>query len=533
MRDPFKNLRAGWMGMTLFVAGCQRGGGEGSAPVPPVSSDGPIRPPAVANQFYPGQPEALRRAVRKALREAEGAAVPGGTPVAILVPHAGYVYSAGVAAFSYQAVAGRRITDAILIGNSHHVRLRRGAVYARGGFATPLGTVPVNAELAAALLKETDRLADQPAPHEPEHSLEVQLPFLQELFPGIRIVPILLSAFPMEDCRAIGEAIARAVHASGRAETTLIVNSTDMSHYPSGVDADRVDRQALKALEAFDADRLAGEIAASMQSGIPNLHCVFCGEESLYATMAAARALGADRARVLHYAHSGDISGDRSRVVGYGAAAFVRTGEGAEPRGAAARASDGMGGSQGEAAPFSVSVSHQAVLLRVARESIASHLATGRREAVRTRDPELLKPAAVFVTLTRAGQLRGCIGVLEARAPLVETVADFAVAAAVEDGRFPPVTAAELPGLRIEISVLSPMTRVASAEAIEPGRHGVLVRRGRRQGLFLPQVWEHFRRKEDFLDELCRQKAHLDARAWQDPETELRVFTVFAFEEPE
>jgi AmmeMemoRadiSam system protein A len=111
-------------------------------------------------------------------------------------------------------------------------------------------------------------------------------------------------------------------------------------------------------------------------------------------------------------------------------------------------------------------------------------------------------------------------------------VADFAVAAAVEDSRFQPVTARELPGLRIEISVLSPMERVPNADSIQPQVHGVLVRRGRHQGLFLPQVWEHFDRKEDFMDELCRQKAHLEARAWQDPATELYTFTVFAFEEP-
>jgi AmmeMemoRadiSam system protein A len=114
---------------------------------------------------------------------------------------------------------------------------------------------------------------------------------------------------------------------------------------------------------------------------------------------------------------------------------------------------------------------------------------------------------------------------------LLETVADFAVAAAVEDNRFSPVTARELPGLRIEISVLSPMERVPNADSIQPKVHGVLVRRGRHQGLFLPQVWEHFSSKEDFMDELCRQKAHLPARAWQDPDTELYTFTVFAFEE--
>ena len=425
-------------------------------------------------------------------------------------------------------MAGRTITDVVLIGNSHHVPLRKGAVYARGAFATPLGRVPVNAPLADAILKETAGLETNDVPHGPEHSLEVQLPFLQELFPHVRMVPILLGSFPGEQCRLIGEGIGRAIQNSGRAETTLIVNSSDMSHYPAGADADRVDREALQALESFEPAVLGKAIAKSMGAGIRNLHCVFCGEESVYVTMAAARTLGADTVKVLHYAHSGEVSGDQNRVVGYGSAVFLKTVQG---RAAPKKKEAKVNTAEASPKPFAVSATNQEVLLKVARESIAYFLAHGQKKTVETRDPELLAPAAVFVTLTQRGQLRGCIGVLEPRASLLETVADFAVAAAVEDTRFAPVSAKELPGLRIEISVLSPMERVPNADAIRPNEHGVVVRRGRHQGLFLPQVWEHFKRKEDFLDELCRQKAHLDARAWQDPGTELLVFTVFAFEE--
>jgi AmmeMemoRadiSam system protein B/AmmeMemoRadiSam system protein A len=528
MIRQFKKIRAGWMGMTLFMVGCHRGNVDATPPAESGSSSDPVRPPAVANQFYPGQPAKLRRAVADALHGAESV-VPGGQPVAILVPHAGYVYSAGVAAYGYRAVAGLRITDVVLIGNSHHFPLRKGAVYARGSFLTPLGSVPVNAGLADAILKETTQLEVNDAPHGPEHSLEVQLPFLQELFPGVRIVPILLGSFPSRQCQDIGAGIGRAIRNSGLAETTLIVNSTDMSHYPTGADADRVDREALQALESFDEATLARVIEKSMGAGIPNLQCVFCGEESVYATLAAARTLGADTVKVLHYAHSGDVSGDRTRVVGYGAAVFLKSGAGQLPPGNEKPAAKS---GKTPSKPFAVSATNQTFLLNVARESIAYYLDQGQKKTFTTRDPELLAPGAVFVTLTQRGQLRGCIGVLEARASLLETVTDFAVAAAVEDNRFPPVTANELSGLRIEISVLSPMERVSSADVIRSGVHGVLVRRGRHQGLFLPQVWEHFSSKEDFMDELCRQKAHLPARAWQDPDTELYTFTVFAFEEP-
>jgi AmmeMemoRadiSam system protein A len=138
----------------------------------------------------------------------------------------------------------------------------------------------------------------------------------------------------------------------------------------------------------------------------------------------------------------------------------------------------------------------------------------------------------VFVTLTQQGQLRGCIGTTEPQGALYQAVNQFAVEAAIHDPRFPPLRPEELDQTHIEISVLSPMTRVKSADAITPKVHGVVVQRGWNRGLFLPQVWEHFERKEDFLDELCAQKAHLDRRAWQEPSTELYIFTVVAFEEP-
>lgn len=181
---------------------------------------------------------------------------------------------------------------------------------------------------------------------------------------------------------------------------------------------------------------------------------------------------------------------------------------------------------------FSVSEKNQKELLAIARQSIDYYLKNGKEKTFETMETGLLTPAAVFVTLTQKGQLRGCIGTLEPRAPLFQTVASFAVAAAVHDSRFNPLTTNELPLTHIEISVLSPMDRVKSGDEIKQNIHGVVVKQGSRSGLFLPQVWEHFSTKEDFMDELCRQKAHLPANAWKDPKTELLVFTVFAFEDP-
>ena len=181
---------------------------------------------------------------------------------------------------------------------------------------------------------------------------------------------------------------------------------------------------------------------------------------------------------------------------------------------------------------FAVLPEDQKVLLGIARAAIARHIAGEKSAVPLPEDPRLREPAAVFVTLTANGRLRGCIGTTEPREGIAAAVRSMAVAAATEDYRFSPVTAAELPNIRIEISVLSPMKRVSSPDEITKDVHGVFVRRGARRGLFLPQVWEHFRTKKEFMDELCSQKAGLAPDAWTAPATDIYVFTVFAFEEP-
>lgn len=498
---------------------CRVGGGE--------EDKGPLRPAAVVGQFYPADPKVLTEVVDKMLAGAVVSPL-GGDAVAFMAPHAGYIYSAQTAANVYKALVGKPIKTAILIGNSHNFHLAKGAIYARGAFVTPLGEVPIDEVLAAKILELTPLLENNTAAHAPEHSLEVQLPFLQRIFKDVRIVPILLGNHSLEQCRAIGMGIADAVMTLGLAKETVIIESTDATHYPAYNEAMRVEKEAIKSLEQMDPEALQITVAMLLKAKVPNMVCVFCGEESLYSTIYAARQLGAKSVKILAHTNSGDVKvGDRSRVVGYVAAAFVR--ETARP-GAGKEAAMQTDVKKGDK-PFSVSEDNQAILLRTARQAIEHYLATGKRKVLTVGDTELKSPAAVFVTLTVDGRLRGCIGTTEPRMPLIEAVGYFAVAAAVEDHRFPRVTPEELANIQIEISVLSPMVKVKSADEIIPKIHGVTVRRGWNSGLFLPQVWEHFSRKEDFLDELCSQKAGLERSAWKEPSTELKVFTVFAFEE--
>ena len=475
------------------------------------------RRPAVAGQFYPADAGELSRVVEDCLSKVPPESVKGRI-VALLAPHAGYEYSAQTAAYSFKLLSGMHFDNIIVIGNSHHFFFNKAAVFAKGSFITPLGNVPINESLCQAIINEAPDLIDaNEAPHGPEHSIEVELPFLQKTLKTFRIAPILLSDFSPEQCEQIGNAIARAIKKLGMEKSVLIVESSDMSHYPSWANANMTDARSLKALQLFDAAALKKAIDSSMSGGVPNLECAFCGEKSLYATIAVAKALGATKVEILHYANSGDVTGDKSRVVGYGAAAFVAAGQ--------------NNNGETKMSDFSVSATNQKTLLSVARTSIEAYLKSGKVPTLKYSGAELSAPAAVFVTLTKHHNLRGCIGTTAPQYPLYEAVNRLAIAAAVEDTRFPTVTMDELKDLRIEISVLSPLTRIKNADSIIPKVHGVVARRGGRSGLFLPQVWEQLPDKVEFLSELCSQKAGLSPDAWKDPSTELYTFTVFAFEE--
>jgi AmmeMemoRadiSam system protein A len=204
--------------------------------------------------------------------------------------------------------------------------------------------------------------------------------------------------------------------------------------------------------------------------------------------------------------------------VGYSAVAFYKKG------GQSTEVKTKMG-------EFKVSEKNQKELLKIARSSIEYYLKTGKPVELSSKDKEMLVPAAVFVTLTENKRLRGCIGTTIAQLPLYQAVSQLAVAAAVDDTRFSPVGAGELKDIHIEISVLSPLEKIKSADEIKPNYNGVVVKKGFRSGLFLPQVWEQLPDKENFMDELCYEKAGLDPKAWKDKDTQLFTFTVFAFEE--
>lgn len=472
-----------------------------------MAFSGELRRPVVAGAFYPGSPDALRAMVDDLLAQA---AKSGPEPVALISPHAGYVYSGHVAAAALKQAEGVDYDALIVLGTNHTDPLGQGlAVWPSGAFRTPLGDVAVDADLAHALIDADRRITAQRSPHLREHSIEVQLPFLQRVQPGKSFVPIVVCDSSLESCQALAEAFVKVL----KERKPLIVASSDLAHYPSYEDAVRVDRACLNAVLSLDPLALEAAIEEALEQRVPNLHTCMCGEAPIKVVMLYAQAIGA-KADLIKYANSGDVPvGDKGQVVGYGAVRFAR---------GAANSSDEL------------TDEDKATLLRVARQTLTEYLQTGKRPAVSTQSPALRVPCATFVTLRvrRTGELRGCRGEIAARFPLVESVQNNAIASAVDDPRFAPVTADEVPGLHIEISILTPM-RPIHPDKVEVGRHGLMIFKGRQSGLLLPQVpVEQGWTREEFLRGLCH-KAWLPENAWQDRDAQLYAFEAIVFGEEE
>jgi len=270
-----------------------------------------IRPAAVAGHWYPGTRDSLEREVDKHLA-AVGQGDTSGCPRAIIAPHAGLVYSGPVAAWAYALVRECRYGAVVLVGPSHFVGFRGVSIWPRGEWQTPLGSVPVAEPLAAAIVSASDAVVEDAHAHGREHSLEMQLPFVARLLPGVPIVPLVMGFQTRQTAVALGNALADAVAAYAGPDGVLLVASSDLSHYEDASVAARLDGVVLQHVEALDANGLMNALEQEPRHA--------CGGGPMVSVLHAAAKLGATRARVLRYADSGDVSGDKSSVVGYLAA---------------------------------------------------------------------------------------------------------------------------------------------------------------------------------------------------------------------
>jgi AmmeMemoRadiSam system protein B/AmmeMemoRadiSam system protein A len=466
-----------------------------------------IREPVCAGTWYPGDAKRLREDIETYLQKASTPDLQGQL-FALIAPHAGYSYSGQVAAYAYKLLEKQKFESVVLIGPSHHVYFSGVSIYDRGGFRTPLGVVPLDTALTSALKDRDHRIRYVAEAHAQEHSLEIQLPFLQVVMPGFKLVPLVMGDQSFASCEWLAEAVAGCV---GK-KSVLVVASSDLSHFHPYQEAKKLDQVVLDEVNAFDPRALSENLKGGT--------CEACGGGPMVTAMLIAKKLGATKGHVLYYANSGDVTGDRSRVVGYMAAALW-----ANPK----KEGEADGKKQKVGVDLGLTAEEKTTLLQLARKTIEAKCRGEKAPAPEGQSPTLSEPRGAFVTLNKHGRLRGCIGQIQAREPLVKVVAEMAVAAAFDDPRFPPLRVEELKDIDIEISVLTPLRRITDVGEIQVGTHGIYMRRGEYSGLLLPQVATEWKwNRTAFLEHTC-EKAHLPKDAWKDRDTEIYIFSADVF----
>ena len=485
------------------------------APDPAAARPPRVRAPAVAGLFYPAGKAELARTIDTLLERAPSHSIP--RLRALVCPHAGYTYSGQTAAIGYKTLVGREVRTVIVLAPSHSAAFEGASVPDAEVYRTPLGDVPISAKarrLAGGgpfVLEPRCRVqrpqwwsqspkpvpaAGEDTPETWEHSLEVQVPFLQKVLKDFSLLPVIVGdADPAQVAKALAGILD---------DQTVVVASSDLSHFHPYDEAKALDQRCVQAVCDLDLNAMKNQEA--------------CGSLPILALMHLAREKGW-KAQLLDSRNSGDATGDKSRVVGYAAIAFH------EPT---------------QEAKNTYTPSDRKFLLDLARTTLVRATADEPLPAVPAKDvpPKLVEKRACFVTLTVKGELRGCIGHILPQEPLFQAVVDNARNAALHDPRFRPVQPDEAGKIRIEISVLTEPQPLAfdSPEdllgKLKPHEDGVVLTIGQHGATFLPQVWEQLPDKVTFLDHLS-QKAGCDPSAWRGKDTSVAIYRVEAFQEPD
>lgn len=459
-----------------------------------------IKKPNVSGQFYTNDPKELTVQIKNMIREAQ--VEPYTTPVEIIIaPHAGYYYSGSVAGHSFKAVSQQKYNTIIILAPSHFYGFDGISVWDHGGFETPLGIVDVEEEFAKELTLFHPKIIYDPKAFVKEHSLEVEIPFLQETFKDFKLVPVVLG---QPSPQLMAEFAQKLNSVIGNREDVLVVVSTDFSHYHDDSFARKMDLKTIEAIKSQDAELIYRECLSGEME--------MCGCFPVITSLLLAKIRGLSQVDVLKYANSGDVNGKKDSVVGYSSIVIH----------------------QGQSKKVSpLNQNHKKRLINIAREAIRGHVERGVRIEIKEDDQRLHEKEGAFVSVYKDGLLRGCIGNILGSGPLYLTVRDMAISSASKDYRFKPIQKDELDGIQIEISVLSKPRRIKNIDEIHLGMHGVIVSQGNKSGVFLPQVadstgWG----KERFLSELCSQKADLPSDCWKDPQkTKIEVFMADVFSE--
>ncbi len=495
-----------------------------------------VRAPECADDmWYPSNAQALAKQIDQYLDRADPPSLPG-KPAALICPHAGIRFSGPVAAAGYKTLKGQQYERVIVLGFSHRHRFGGGAILPKvTAYGTPLGNIPVDREACDRLLAEAD-FAPHEHVHRREHSLEIQLPFLQRVLGDFQLVPIMVGRIDLAVFERMAAAITPLVD-----DKTLLVASSDFTHYGRGFgfvpftenvqeNLKRIDLGAAEKIMALDTPGFQRTLQENgADSGGYLVPQTVCGRAPITLLMTVLNRVGTYKGIRLAYDTSGRMTNDWKHSVSYLAIGLVKTAD--QPK---AKPSAKLSYAPGELSP-----AERATLLQIARDAATAALAGKGRLDVSSGKYKITDrmrgSGGAFVTLKNHGRLRGCIGTIIATGPLVDSVVENAINAATRDYRFAsnPVKIDEMAEITVDISVLSPLRRVKGPSDIVLGKHGVLLSRGARRSVYLPQVatdtgWD----LATFLSNLSR-KAGLPMDAWRQPTTRFDVFTAEVFGEPE
>jgi len=468
------------------------------------------RTPYVAGQFYPGNKDALEKILESLFKEGKSLLINKNEEKlrAIIVPHAGYIFSGVVAASAYNQINPDTEYERIfIIGSSHRTYFDGASIYNLGHYETPLGTVTVDLEIANDLINKYKEFTYRQDAEVGEHTIEVQLPFLQyKLKKDIKIVPIIIATQNPITCKLIAEHLKPYFN-----DKNLFVISTDFSHYPSYNDAIKVDKFTYEAILSNSSSKLLTTLKTNDDLGIDNLATSLCGWTSVLTLLYLTEKSKNLEYKLIEYRNSGDanIYGDKSRVVGYCAIAVIE--KKIEDTNKAI--------TNQNQTEFKLNKDDKIKLLKIARNTLDEFVRHGTIYKIKESDisENLKTPCGAFVSLHKNHQLRGCIGNFSRDVPLYKVVQEMTIASCSRDYRFNPVEPEELKDIEIEISVLTPLKRINTINEIILGKHGIYIIKDGRSGTFLPQVatqtgWN----LEEFLGHCARDKVGIGWDGWKN-----------------
>ncbi len=456
-----------------------------------------IRKPEVAGSFYPSEAKALSDSVNHFLKWPRTVYPGGDGLLGIVAPHAGYQFSGQTAGLAYSQLLGRKVRTVFVLGPSHRQSYRGIAFHHADSWETPLGRIRVDTAIEKEILGiyHPSQLLDSAFSR--EHSIEDQLPFIQQVLGDVHIVPIAMGAMQLSDFAALSAILSKLLESYNG--TAIVIASSDMSHYKSASQTLARDSVAIKDVLTLDPDKLAADL--------DNGDAEFCGYGPVLTLMMVAERSGATP-HFIGYSNSSQATGDTSRVVGYGAFSFTFP--------PVTKALDSL---------------ERRELLRIARLSLDSLIIAGHSPSIQVNDTVLLRKQGAFVTLSKNGALRGCIGYISPVTPLAQVVYNVAQSAAAKDPRFSTVKPDELKNIEVEISALGPLRRVRTLDQIVLGTTGLYIQKGQKTGILLPQVPGQFGwNREQFLQQLA-VKAGLQPEDWKAPDAKIYSFTAQVFRE--